>query len=103
VKNAIEVAALLLALSGCSMAPTERAAAVRDADDRMVASCQYVGDVEGSSGWGGPLTGKQGMNNSHNEARDKAAALGATHVVWTSVSGNMHDGSMVSAKAYRCP
>jgi hypothetical protein len=91
-----------LAISACAMAPSERAAAVRDADEHMVEACRYVGEVQGASGWGGPGGTSAGATNSRNEARDQAAALGATHVVWNPASSTQTGATMVSGRAYRC-
>lgn len=90
---------LLLALSGCATAPTSAALAVRDADARMVESCQFLGDVAGTSGWGG-LAADTGEQNAQTEAREKAARLGATDIVWTNIAGGWAPNT--SGKAYRC-
>ncbi len=65
----------------------------------MVISCKYVGEVQGSSGWGN-LAASAGMENAKNEARENAAKLGATHVVWNNIAGGY--SPYVSAKAYKC-
>src|ERR1700755_461219 len=46
------VVMMLAALRGCAVAPPAAAAGVRDADAKMVENCKYVGEVDGSSGWG---------------------------------------------------
>lgn len=94
------VVAATLMLGACSTAPTERAAQVKDADAKMVEACTYVGDVEGTSIWGGPGGHGAAMNNSKNEARDQAAKLGATHVVWSPMSQSTL--TAISGRAYRC-
>jgi hypothetical protein len=65
----------------------------------MVASCKYLGEVQGSSGWGN-LAASAGMENAKTEARENASKLGATHVVWNNISGGM--APSVSGKAYQC-
>lgn len=90
---------LPLVLVGCATAPSPQAMAVRDADAKMVEGCQYLGDVTGTSGFGG-LVASVGTKNAQNEARDQAAGLGATHVVWNMLAGGM--APSVSGKAYRC-
>ena len=65
----------------------------------MVISCKYVGEVQGSSGWGN-LAASAGMENVKNEARENGAKLGATHVVWNNIAGGY--SPYVSAKAYKC-
>jgi hypothetical protein len=94
------VLATTLSLCACATAPSERAAQIRDADPKMIESCTYVGEVEGTSMWGGPGGHGAAISNSKNEARDQAAAKGATHIVWN----NMTEGSVtaVAGRAYRC-
>lgn len=88
------------ALSACAVAPSSAANSVRDADAKMVETCRYVGEVDGSSGWGG-LAASAGMENAKNAAREQAATkLGATHIVWNSINGGM--APSVSGKAYKC-
>jgi hypothetical protein len=65
----------------------------------MVTSCKYVGEVQGSSGWGN-LAASAGMENAKNEARENAAKLGATHIVWGNIAGGY--SPYVSGKAYKC-
>lgn len=72
--------------SGCAVAPSADAARVQEGDAQMVVSCKYVGEVQGSSGWGN-LAASAGMENAKSEARENAAKLGATHVVWNSITG----------------
>lgn len=64
------------------MAPSAAAACVQDADTSMVASCKYLSEVQGSSGWGN-LAASAGIENAKTEARENAAKLGATHIYWT--------------------
>lgn len=92
-------------LAACATAPSPRAAAVRDADARMVESCTYLGEVQDASGWGGIGGAGIGANNARNAARDDAAKMGATHVVWNPVSQPGMMGSsytLASGRAYRC-
>lgn len=86
--------------SGCvttSLSPS--AAKILSADDKMVVGCTYVGDVDGFSGWGGLAT-PTGIQNAKNEATEKAAALGATHILWINISGGM--GPTAYGRAYIC-
>jgi hypothetical protein len=99
VKAGILLAALSLA--ACAVTPSREVAAVRDATERTVINCQFVGDVTGTSGWGG-LAASAGIANAQNEAREKAAELGATSIVWTSLANGGRLPS-VSGEAYRCP
>jgi hypothetical protein len=81
---------------GCATTLSTRARQVRDADPAMVQQCTFLGDLTGSSNWGGFAKGT-GMENAKNEVREKAADLGATHVVFT----HTQEGS-TSGRAYRC-
>ncbi|MGH8148133.1 MAG: DUF4156 domain-containing protein [Rhodanobacteraceae bacterium] len=93
-------AAGLLLLGGCAVAPSREALAVKDADPAMVSGCTFVGYVTGTSGWSGLAAGA-GESNAQNEAREKAAKLGATDVVWQTVRAGI--GSTANGSAYRCP
>jgi hypothetical protein len=71
-------------------------------------NCEDVGDVAGSSGGSGaPWAGEDKlMNNAINDARNKAAKLGATHITtnppqFAAVNGTVVRAIVVS-KAYRC-
>lgn len=97
--STICVCVLSFSVSSCATAPSAAAARVHEADMQMVASCKYLGEVQGSSGWGN-LAASAGMENSKNEARESAAKLGATHVVWNQVSGGY--APYATGKAYKC-
>lgn len=85
--------------SGCATAPSPRASVVQDADQKLVANCQFAGSVSGTSGWGN-MAASAGINNAKNQARDQAAQLNATHIVWLSVEGGYSPA--VSGSAYIC-
>lgn len=87
---------LIALLAAASAKPYE---AVLDADEKAVQSCTYVGDVEGTSGWGG-LAGSYGVKRARIAAKKRAVKLGATHVVWTTVVGGYAPSA--SGRAYRC-
>ncbi len=84
---------------GCATVLSSKAAAVLDADQKIVESCKFVGSVTGTSGWG-DLVEAVGIRNAKNEAREKATRLNATHIVWTNVEGGHNP--QVTANAYRC-
>ena len=48
----------------------------------------------------GGLGAATGIQNAKNAARDKAAKLGATHIVWGTVEGGFSPS--VAGKAYKC-
>ena len=85
--------------SGCATRPTPMASAVKDAAPETVQNCQYLADVEGTSGWG-KLAASTGIANAKNEAHSNAASLGATHIVWKNVSGGY--SPFVIGAAYVC-
>lgn len=93
------VCAAVSVLAGCAVAPSRESLAVRDADAAMVQGCQFVGYVSGTSGWSG-LAADAGESNAQNEAREKAARLGATDIVWQTVHSGF--GSTANGNAYRC-
>jgi len=101
--NLMKVFAIIMLSSliayGCATTLSTSATRILDADTKMIDGCTYVGDVHGSSGWGN-LAASTGIQNAKNEGTEKAAALGATHILWTNVSGGY--SPYVSGRAYRC-
>ena len=90
---------LIALLAGCAATLSDRAAKVADTDHASVAGCGFVGQVQGSSGWGN-LAASTGMEYARNEARKEAAKLGATDIVWKPVS--VGHSPYVSGVAYDC-
>ena len=88
-----------LVLSGCATTLSSQAMRIHDADTNMIGNCNYIGEVHGSSGWGN-IAASTGIRNAKNEAREQASAMGATHIVWTNLSGGY--SPFVSGKAYSC-
>lgn len=93
------LAAFVIFASGCATTLSPAAAKIQPADHSMVAECNYLGNVSGSSGWGN-LAASVGMRNAKNEALDKAAAMGATHVVWMNITGGYSPYAV--GRVYRC-
>lgn len=85
--------------SGCATTLSPSATRIIEADAKMVEGCTYVGDVHGSSGWGN-IAASTGIQNAKNEAVEKAAALGTTHILWNNISGGY--SPYVSGRAYIC-
>src|SRR5579863_6801273 len=75
--------------TGCAVAPSATAPRVQEADAQMVTSCKYVGYVQGSNG-AGNLAPSAAMKYAKQQAKEYAASLGATDVVWDSVP-QVHD------------
>lgn len=70
-------------------------------DEASVAGCEFLGEVKGSSAWGGMVT-NMAYNRAPDTLKKRARALGATHVVLLdSSSGAM--GSNMLGNAYKCP
>jgi hypothetical protein len=91
-----------ISLGGCAATPTPQAAAVAEADQARVATCELLETVLGKSLIGGSVF-TTGGTNAMVEARERAAAMGATHIVFGSVdSGSMYSTGSATARAYRC-
>lgn len=86
-------------LAGCATGLSRQAQAVQAADERMVSKCTFLGEVQGSSGWGN-LAASAGMQNARNEAQEKAAQIGATHIVWMNIAGGFSPFAV--GRAYKC-
>ena len=84
---------------GCASTPSKYALRVKIADVQEVSKCKFVTNVQGSSSFGN-LAASTGIENAKNEALEKAAAAGATHVVWKDTSWLM--GSSATGEAYKC-
>jgi len=92
-------ALFVIIASGCATSLSTGGLSIVDADERSVINCTLIRNVSGSSGWGN-LAASTGINNAQNEAREKAARAGATHIVWKTVNGGF--SPYVSGNAYRC-
>lgn len=90
---------IVMLLVGCTTTLSPQAANINAADMRIVKDCKFVGYVHGTSGWGN-LAASVGIQNAKNEAKEQAASLKATHVVWSNVEGGYSPS--VSGKAYIC-
>jgi 1-aminocyclopropane-1-carboxylate deaminase/D-cysteine desulfhydrase-like pyridoxal-dependent ACC family enzyme len=95
-RNLLALAAIL-ATSGCTTTRSTVAAAVKDADDAMVAGCTLVGNVTGTD----PYVAQLGMDNAKNRAAEIAAKRGATHVVWGDFQTSGL-GTTAFGRAYQC-
>jgi hypothetical protein len=101
ISMAIRIATVVAAftLAACATTLSTDARRIIPADEKMVAGCTFVGDVQGSSGWGNAVA-TTGMENAKNEALEKAAAFGATHILWTNVTGGY--SPYAHGRAYKC-
>ena len=90
----------LVSLVGCSTTLSKKAQKVKLADINMVKGCQLLDTVDGSSSVGN-LMSSTGAKNAKNEVIEKAARLGATHIVLTGSAGGYTP--YASGNAYKCP
>jgi hypothetical protein len=101
-RTGLSLAALLpLFLIGCATTSlTAAGSRVQDLDASRAAQCQYLGDISGSE-YSGMLFAGRGLEGARAKVRNRAAEMGATHVVWGSIAAG---GAVqaASAKAYRC-
>jgi len=92
-----------LALAGCASAPSSKVQALQEGDPSYLnRECKLLGTVEGRSIFGG-LSDDAKLKGAIDNAREKAAAMGATHVLVLSskVTGAMGMGE-ATLRAYRC-
>jgi uncharacterized lipoprotein YajG len=94
------VAVLLLA--ACASGPSQQASAVRNGDPATVnRDCKLLGTVSGRSIFGGSETARG--EGAIADARAKAAALGATDIVFVTIDNSgMFNTGHATARAYRC-
>ena len=92
-------------ICGCGSAPSTASAAARSVSEGdpavMNRDCKLLGTVSGRSLFGGADEAR--VQNAMNDAREKAAAIGATHVIFLAADtkGILNRGN-ASARAYRC-
>jgi len=103
--RALLIAFALGCIAGCSSSPYAPSASARSVSEGDPAvlnrDCKLLGTVSGRSLFGGADDAR--VQNAMNDAREKAAAMGATHVVFVAAdtSGILSRGN-ASARAYRC-
>src|SRR5215813_3016293 len=90
---------LIALVAGCATILSAKATKIADTDEASIAGCEFVGQVQGFSGWGNLAT-STGVEKARNEARVNAAKLGATDIVWRSVPVGY--SPYVSGTAYVC-
>jgi hypothetical protein len=96
----ISIAVLAMALSGClSQNAGIPQTNVVEADEKMVADCQFLGNVQGVAMWAnGP---QHEVKRAIGDAKKEAEKLGATHIILgePQVAGRSRQ---ISGRAYRC-
>ena len=100
-----QVIAMVIAvalLAACASTSSTSTVKVQDGDPAVVnRDCKLLGTVSGRSVFGGSDTAR--MEGAMQEARNKAAAMGATHVVFLTVDNSgMFNTGQTTARAYRC-
>jgi hypothetical protein len=73
---------------------------VVESNEKTVKGCRFLGTVEGNSSWGW-LIEEGSLERAETEALHHAAALGATHLVWTK-RGSARWSHHVEGRAYDC-
>ncbi len=94
------LAVTALVLPSCATRLSAAGALIKEVDQSAVAGCEFVGKVEGTSGWEG-LSSTPGITQGKNEALNDAARRGITHVVWDQVSKGV--AQSVTGRGFRCP
>jgi hypothetical protein len=103
--RALAVAFAFSFAMGCSSSPSAPSATARSVSEGdpsiLNRECKLLGTVSGRSLFGGADDAR--VQNAMNDAREKAAAMGATHVVFleADTKGMLSRGN-ASARAYRC-
>lgn len=96
------LSAVLVGCAAPSVQYTEvKQGSVKPATPERVKACEYLDDIIGTSGWYGVFA-TQGAENARAETINKAASIGATHIVWHASTVG-YGSTSVGAKAYRCP
>ena len=95
----ILVMSVVTVLSACAYYPSPAANKVIEASEREVSQCRLLGQVYGDSG--NLLFTSIGVQVAKDQAKDRAARLGATHILWT--EENVRINPYFVGKAYRCP
>jgi TolB-like protein len=86
-------------ICSCTTTLSKKASLVREAKEYSVEDCEFLGTVQGWSGWGDRAQGV-GIHNARNQALERAASLGATHIVWVDIQGGL--APVARARAYSC-
>jgi len=89
---------LSLCLNACVYYPSAAANRVIEASEREVSQCKLLGQVYGDSG--NLVMTSVGVQVAKDQAKEKAARLGATHIFWT--EENVRLNPYFVGKAYRC-
>ncbi len=88
--------------AGCASTPTPSASTVKDGDPATVnRDCKLLGTVNGRSIFGASEENR--TKGAVEDARAKAAAMGATHIVIMKLDASgMFNTGYATARAYKC-
>ncbi len=94
--------AVVIMLTGCASSPSSLTQKVLNGDPATVnRDCKLLGSVSGRSVFGGGEAAR--MDGAMADARSKAAAMGATHIVFLTLDNSgMFNTGYATARAYRC-
>ncbi|WP_197744930.1 hypothetical protein [Candidatus Nitrosacidococcus tergens] len=73
---------------------------IQQAVPKEVKNCEFLGRVQGFSGWG-KTTSRQKHNKAIHIALEKAAQLNATHIMWIRIPRD-YSSPYAYGKAYNC-
>jgi Zn-dependent alcohol dehydrogenase len=82
---------------GCSTGLTAAGERVATADEQMVKGCKYLGDVHAVARLSNV---SDRMEDARRDARNQAAQLGATHILFASEDARAAE---TLGRAYQCP
>lgn len=96
--KAIWIVVMCFSLCACIIEPSQRAQRIIVAYPEMVTDCALLGEVDGTSK---VTLLPQGEQLSRYRALDKAASIGATHLVWVNQKNDIKN-YISKARAYYC-
>ena len=102
-QRTLALALAMLMLGGCASSASQTAARdVKDGDPATVnRDCKLLGTVNGRSVFGGAEASR--TDGAVADARAKAAAMGATHIIVINVdTSGMFNTGYATARAYKC-
>lgn len=84
-------------LSSCVYIPSKKVREVREVESHQIANCELIGQIHGESEMSYLVVG---VEMAKDRAKQRAANIGATHVVWTDIDSGIRP--FVTGRAYRC-
>jgi ribonuclease I len=85
----------VLSLAACAASPAAKK--IKPTKEYNVKNCTYLGTVHS---WPGGFCVAISPSNAKNQCLNKAAEMGATHIVWTDADSGW--GVSATGEAYRC-